>query len=89
MQAVPKLVKWWKYSEDNPELVQAAYPKCHGVYQRGVCVFGVEDLGWILAEGHHLFANKFDLKSDSLALTCLGEWLFNKTIAQALAQELA
>ena len=88
MRSIPRLVKWWKHSEDNPDVVHPAYPRCRGVYQRGVCVLGVGDLGWVLGEGSHLFANKFDLEMDSQAVACLDEWLLNKTVAQASEQDI-
>ncbi|XP_077990978.1 N-acetyllactosaminide beta-1,6-N-acetylglucosaminyl-transferase-like [Glandiceps talaboti] len=50
------------------------YPSCAGKYVREVCVFGVGDLHW-LTQQHHLFANKFDVTFDPIAVQCLEEWL--------------
>ncbi|XP_030203891.1 beta-1,3-galactosyl-O-glycosyl-glycoprotein beta-1,6-N-acetylglucosaminyltransferase-like [Gadus morhua] len=55
--------------------------KCHGHFVREVCVFNVADLPWILSH-HHLFANKFDVESDSVAVYCLEEYLREKRLAE-------
>lgn len=52
--------------------------RCHGKFVRSVCIFGVGDLPE-LASKKELFANKFYLDYQPLALNCLEEWLFNKT----------
>jgi len=79
--SIPRLVKWAGLDEGE----SPAYPKCEGRYMRGVCVYGVGDLSWMLTQGH-LFANKFDLDTDVFALTCLDEWIFNRTKLQAIAR---
>ena len=48
--------------------------KCHGMWRRGTCVFGVGDLPQLLPH-HELFANKFYIDYEPLALQCLNEWL--------------
>lgn len=53
--------------------------RCHGKFVRSVCIFGVGDLPE-LASKKELFANKFYLDYQPLALNCLEEWLFNKTL---------
>ncbi|XP_013381699.1 beta-1,3-galactosyl-O-glycosyl-glycoprotein beta-1,6-N-acetylglucosaminyltransferase [Lingula anatina] len=52
--------------------------KCHGMLQRGVCVFSVEDLPWLLSKPQ-LFANKFYLEYDPILMECLEEVLENRT----------
>ncbi|KAG7256410.1 hypothetical protein CRUP_021420 [Coryphaenoides rupestris] len=56
--------------------------KCHGHFVRGVCVFSVGDLPWIV-QHHHLFANKFDVDADSVAVHCLEEYLKGKRLLEA------
>ena len=58
----------WKH------LAPKLYPPCEGVYQRSICVFGVGDLQW-LSQQVHVFANKFDLSSDHIAVKCLDDRL--------------
>jgi len=78
--SLPRLVKWAGLDHD-------VYPPCAGVFSRGVCVYGAGDLTWLLTQ-HHFFANKFDLSSDVFAVTCLDQWLRNRTIAQCLNRDL-
>ncbi|KAL5018730.1 hypothetical protein ScPMuIL_004452 [Solemya velum] len=52
--------------------------KCEGRFVRSVCVFGVGDLRRLVLK-KELFANKFYLDFQPLALRCMEEWLFNKT----------
>ena len=68
-EAILRLVLWIGKSE------------CHGHFVREVCVFGVADLPWILSN-HHLFANKFDVESDSVTVFCLEEYLWVKRLAE-------
>ncbi|XP_020640402.3 beta-1,3-galactosyl-O-glycosyl-glycoprotein beta-1,6-N-acetylglucosaminyltransferase 3 [Pogona vitticeps] len=77
MNAIARLVKW-VYSEGDVSK-GAPYPPCTGVSQRAVCVYGVGDLHWMLAQ-HHLFANKFDPQVDNNAILCLEEYLRHKSI---------
>ncbi|XP_078488323.1 beta-1,3-galactosyl-O-glycosyl-glycoprotein beta-1,6-N-acetylglucosaminyltransferase 3-like [Ciona intestinalis] len=76
LQTITKLVKWGG-------LDTLVYPKCSGIYSRGICMLGVGDLSWLLQQ-HHLFANKFDSHIDPYAIECLDILLRNKTISQAV-----
>ncbi|XP_028303524.1 beta-1,3-galactosyl-O-glycosyl-glycoprotein beta-1,6-N-acetylglucosaminyltransferase 7 isoform X3 [Gouania willdenowi] len=55
---------------------------CKGHYVRDICVYGVEDLPWII-KGNHMFANKFGSKIFPEALDCLEQWHRNKVLNQA------
>ncbi|CAL8299308.1 unnamed protein product [Lota lota] len=59
--------------------------ECHGHFVREVCVFGVADLPWVVGH-HHLFANKFDVDSDSVAVYCLEEYLREKRLAEMASE---
>ena len=50
MNSLARLVKW-EHLEDQ-------YPPCTVRYQRGVCIFGVDEVGWLLRRPQ-FFANKF------------------------------
>lgn len=76
--AFARLVKW-QDQEGPPDSYGAVYPECHGTHVRAVCVYGVENLQWMLQQ-HHLFANKFDTDSDSLAIYCLEKYLRQKAL---------
>lgn len=76
LQSITRLVKWGGLDTE-------VYPKCSGTYVRGICVYGVGDLPWLLQQ-HHLFANKFDSNVDPFALECLDNWIRNRSISQAL-----
>nr|CAB3248564.1 beta-1,3-galactosyl-O-glycosyl-glycoprotein beta-1,6-N-acetylglucosaminyltransferase 3-like [Phallusia mammillata] len=76
LQSITRLVKWGGMDTE-------VYPKCAGTYVRGVCVYGVGDLSWLLRQ-HHLFANKFNFDIDPFAVECLDRWLRNRTIVQTL-----
>ncbi|XP_048757687.1 beta-1,3-galactosyl-O-glycosyl-glycoprotein beta-1,6-N-acetylglucosaminyltransferase 3-like isoform X2 [Ostrea edulis] len=52
---------------------------CHGKYVRSICVFGLGDLNKLVSE-KELFANKFVHDYQPLALQCMEEWIYNKTI---------
>lgn len=77
--AIARLVKWIDMEglEGSPH---AAYPECQGHHVREVCVFGVGDLQWLVQQ-HHLFANKFDMDSDPIAVFCLEKYLRLRTLA--------
>lgn len=79
MTAIARLVKWIDM-EGQRGSQHAAYPECQGHYVREVCVFGVGDLHWLVQQ-HHLFANKFDMDSDPIAVFCLEEYLRLKALA--------
>ena len=50
------------------------FARCHGLWIRSTCVFGVADLPQLLPH-HELFANKFYIDHEPLTLICLNEWL--------------
>ncbi|XP_048757683.1 N-acetyllactosaminide beta-1,6-N-acetylglucosaminyl-transferase-like [Ostrea edulis] len=52
---------------------------CHGKYVHDICVFGMGDLNKLVSE-KELFANKFYHDYQPLALQCMEEWMYNKTI---------
>jgi hypothetical protein len=52
--------------------------ECGGKFVRTACVFGVRDLPRLIAR-KELFANKFYVDYEWLAVDCLEEWLGNKT----------
>ncbi|XP_057686710.1 beta-1,3-galactosyl-O-glycosyl-glycoprotein beta-1,6-N-acetylglucosaminyltransferase-like [Corythoichthys intestinalis] len=78
--AIARLVKW-AWHEGNPTSKNAAYPPCQGVHVRGVCVYGAGDLQWLLTH-RHLFANKFDINTDPIAIYCLEKYLRQKVLDQ-------
>lgn len=71
---IVRLVKWYGLDKE-------VYPQCGGHIQRGVCVYGVGDLSWLLLQ-HHIFANKFDDTTNIYAVECLDVWVRNKTLEQ-------
>ncbi|XP_060030394.1 beta-1,3-galactosyl-O-glycosyl-glycoprotein beta-1,6-N-acetylglucosaminyltransferase 3 isoform X2 [Erinaceus europaeus] len=77
MNAIARLVKWQGHEGDISQ--GAPYGPCSGAHQRGVCIYGVGDLHWML-QTHHLLANKFDPKVDDNAIQCLEEYLRHKAI---------
>ncbi len=52
--------------------------KCRGMWRRGTCVFGVEDLPTLITR-RELFANKFYRDHQPLTLECLNAWIEMKT----------
>lgn len=79
MNAVARLVKWQGH-EGSQDSQAAVYPECKGTHVRDVCIFGVGDLQWLL-EHDHLFANKFDMNTDPIAIYCLEKYLRQKALA--------
>lgn len=77
MNSFARLVKW--YELEGPVASRAAYPYCEGTHVRSVCVYGVGDLPWVL-EQQQLFANKFDVNTDYIALHCLDHYLRHKAL---------
>ncbi|CAL8237860.1 unnamed protein product, partial [Merluccius merluccius] len=75
INAVARLVKW--HDLEGPDNSSAAYPPCEGHYVRNICVYGAGDLSWMLKQ-HHLFANKFDIDTNYIALHCLDHYLRHK-----------
>ncbi|XP_015239627.1 PREDICTED: beta-1,3-galactosyl-O-glycosyl-glycoprotein beta-1,6-N-acetylglucosaminyltransferase 7 isoform X1 [Cyprinodon variegatus] len=55
---------------------------CKGHYVRDICVYGTEDLQWII-EKNGMFANKFESNTFPEALYCLEHWHRNKVLKQA------
>ena len=84
-----RLVKWAGLDSANPKKGKIhnvpVYDTCHGRWQRGVCIYGALDLEF-LVKSRHWFANKFDLKVDSIAVDCLDFYLREKTIKQVEEQ---
>ncbi|XP_051807023.1 beta-1,3-galactosyl-O-glycosyl-glycoprotein beta-1,6-N-acetylglucosaminyltransferase-like isoform X1 [Acanthochromis polyacanthus] len=80
MNAIARLVKW-QWHEGPQDSLNAVYSECHGNHVREVCVYGAGDLQWIIAQ-HHLFANKFDINTDPIAIYCLEKYLRQKALAE-------
>ena len=53
---------------------------CHGKIVRKICINAVGDLA-VITKGSGLFVNKFHLSYQHLALDCMEEWFYNKTLA--------
>nr|XP_039247426.1 beta-1,3-galactosyl-O-glycosyl-glycoprotein beta-1,6-N-acetylglucosaminyltransferase 3-like [Styela clava] len=53
--------------------------RCKSRYVRAICIFGVADLHWLVAQ-KGIFANKMDSQVDAVATECLSEWLRNRTL---------
>ncbi|XP_040272992.1 beta-1,3-galactosyl-O-glycosyl-glycoprotein beta-1,6-N-acetylglucosaminyltransferase [Bufo bufo] len=77
MNSIARFVKWQYLEGDVTK--GAPYPPCSGTHVRSVCVFGAGDLQFMLGK-HHLFANKFDVNVDSIAIQCLEEHLRHKAL---------
>ncbi|XP_069820354.1 beta-1,3-galactosyl-O-glycosyl-glycoprotein beta-1,6-N-acetylglucosaminyltransferase [Dendropsophus ebraccatus] len=77
MNSIARFVKW-EYLEGDVAK-GAPYPPCSGTHVRSVCVFGAGDLRYMLGK-HHLFANKFDMDIDPIAIQCLEEHLRHKAL---------
>ncbi|KAI9548864.1 hypothetical protein NQZ68_003398 [Dissostichus eleginoides] len=54
---------------------------CKGHYVRDICIYGVEDLPWIVNR-NSMFANKFESNTFPEALDCLEQWHRNKVLNQ-------
>lgn len=54
---------------------------CKGHYVRNICVYGTEDLPWIINK-NSMFANKFESRTFPEALDCLEQWHRNKVLSQ-------
>lgn len=78
LNAIARLVKW-AWHEGSAGSLEAVYPMCHGHHVRGICVYGAGDLQWLIKQ-HHLFANKFDVETDSMATYCLEKYLRHKAL---------
>ncbi|XP_029006540.1 beta-1,3-galactosyl-O-glycosyl-glycoprotein beta-1,6-N-acetylglucosaminyltransferase 7 isoform X2 [Betta splendens] len=55
---------------------------CKGHYVRDICVYGTEDVQWII-NLNSMFANKFESRTYPEALDCLELWHRNKVLSQA------
>ncbi|XP_060926610.1 beta-1,3-galactosyl-O-glycosyl-glycoprotein beta-1,6-N-acetylglucosaminyltransferase 7 [Limanda limanda] len=55
---------------------------CKGHYVRGICIYGIQDLPWII-ERNSMFANKFARDSFPEVLDCLEQWHRNKVLSQS------
>ncbi|KPP58634.1 beta-1,3-galactosyl-O-glycosyl-glycoprotein beta-1,6-N-acetylglucosaminyltransferase 7-like [Scleropages formosus] len=55
---------------------------CKGQYIRGICVYGLGDLQWII-DRNHMFANKFDSHLFPEAINCMELWHRHKVLQQA------
>nr|XP_043880641.1 beta-1,3-galactosyl-O-glycosyl-glycoprotein beta-1,6-N-acetylglucosaminyltransferase 7 [Solea senegalensis] len=55
---------------------------CKGHYVRDICIYGIEDLPWIINR-NSIFANKFESKSFPGALDCLEQWHRNKVLGRS------
>ncbi|XP_068615243.1 beta-1,3-galactosyl-O-glycosyl-glycoprotein beta-1,6-N-acetylglucosaminyltransferase-like [Brachionichthys hirsutus] len=80
INALARLVKW-SWHEGSDRSLDAVYPECQGSHVRAICVYGAGDLSWML-EQHHLFANKFDVDTDSIAVYCLEKYLRQKALSE-------
>ncbi|XP_041855771.1 beta-1,3-galactosyl-O-glycosyl-glycoprotein beta-1,6-N-acetylglucosaminyltransferase-like [Melanotaenia boesemani] len=79
LNAIARLVKWEAH-EGLEDSMGAVYPECKGTHVRQICVYGAGDLQWLL-EHNHLFANKFDVDTDPIAIFCLEKYLRQKALA--------
>ncbi|KAI8786845.1 beta-1,3-galactosyl-O-glycosyl-glycoprotein beta-1,6-N-acetylglucosaminyltransferase 3 [Biomphalaria glabrata] len=52
---------------------------CHSKFVRQICIFGIDDLP-LLMSTHALFANKFYINHEPMALHCLDQYLYNLTM---------
>ena len=66
--------KMWIFLKSNTKL-------CSGIIVRKICIFGVADLAKMISSGK-LFANKFHLDVDPLALDCLEQYIRNRSLNQ-------
>ncbi|XP_075997047.1 putative beta-1,3-galactosyl-O-glycosyl-glycoprotein beta-1,6-N-acetylglucosaminyltransferase 7 [Genypterus blacodes] len=55
---------------------------CKGHYVRDICVYGMDDLPWII-NSNSMFANKFESATFPEALDCLEQWHRLKALRQA------
>ncbi|XP_029906966.1 beta-1,3-galactosyl-O-glycosyl-glycoprotein beta-1,6-N-acetylglucosaminyltransferase 7 [Myripristis murdjan] len=55
---------------------------CKGRYVRDICIYGVDDLPWIINR-NSMFANKFESSTFPEALDCLEHWHRDKVLRQA------
>uniref|UniRef100_A0A8C6SNJ5 Glucosaminyl (N-acetyl) transferase family member 7 n=1 Tax=Neogobius melanostomus TaxID=47308 RepID=A0A8C6SNJ5_9GOBI len=60
----------------------ASHDGCRGRYVRDICVYGIDDLPWII-KSKGMFANKFETDAYPEALDCLEQWHRNKVLMKA------
>lgn len=77
---IGRFVNWGTGWKDGQGRFPYHWP-CGGMRIRGVCIFGIKDLP-LLTSRKELFANKFNIDFEPLALSCLEEWHFNMTLAE-------
>uniref|UniRef100_A0A8C4R3S8 Uncharacterized protein n=1 Tax=Eptatretus burgeri TaxID=7764 RepID=A0A8C4R3S8_EPTBU len=75
VMVLARFVSWSEIAGDDIFHGGSAYPHC--MIRRGVCVFGLGDLSWLITR-IQLFANKFDLTVDASVVQCLEEMLREK-----------
>ncbi|XP_050409843.2 beta-1,3-galactosyl-O-glycosyl-glycoprotein beta-1,6-N-acetylglucosaminyltransferase 3 [Patella vulgata] len=56
---------------------RASYDRCYGEFVRGICVFGYGDLPLLKRKGQ-FGTNKFDLRKDPIAYSCMEELLSHR-----------
>ncbi|XP_071490911.1 N-acetyllactosaminide beta-1,6-N-acetylglucosaminyl-transferase-like [Diadema antillarum] len=68
-ESIVRFVKW----KGTPK-----FPECVGKYVRNICIFGA---GYVhhLASQVHLFANKFHMSYDPIAMQCMEKFLEDRT----------
>lgn len=88
LQTITRIVKWHALEEEAPVKTPPVYPKCHGYHKRGICVYGLGDISWLLKQ-EHFFANKFDDSriGDDFAIQCLEQILRDRERSQACIDE--
>ncbi|XP_047446978.1 beta-1,3-galactosyl-O-glycosyl-glycoprotein beta-1,6-N-acetylglucosaminyltransferase-like [Mugil cephalus] len=80
MSSIARLVRW-PWHEGSQDSLEAVYPPCQGDHVRSICVNSAGDLQWLLQQ-YHLFANKFDIDTDPIAVYCLERYLRQKALAE-------
>lgn len=56
-------------------------PHCGGLSEHGLCIFGLYDLQWLVKKPH-LFAHKFDENIQPITLSCIEEFITNRTLRE-------
>ncbi|XP_059926377.1 beta-1,3-galactosyl-O-glycosyl-glycoprotein beta-1,6-N-acetylglucosaminyltransferase 7 isoform X1 [Gadus macrocephalus] len=70
-----RAIKW----QDQEGTVHSG---CKGRYVRNICIYGIEDLPWIIKR-NSMFANKFESSTFPESLDCLEQWHRRKVLRQA------
>ncbi|XP_078411622.1 putative beta-1,3-galactosyl-O-glycosyl-glycoprotein beta-1,6-N-acetylglucosaminyltransferase 7 [Cetorhinus maximus] len=58
--------------------------ECYGHYFHDICVYGLRDLKWIIAQPD-MFANKFEMSTSPLTVKCMEHWYRNRVLDQTSA----